>query len=215
MKENLTDITIVLDRSGSMQSVSTDTIGGFNEFLKSQKAAPGEATLTLAQFDDVYEIVHQGVNIQDVPDLTTETFIPRGYTALLDAIGRSIIATGSRLAALPESERPSKVIFVILTDGHENASKEMTRAKITEMINHQTKAYQWEFVFLGANQDAIQAGAAMGVSANNSMTYAANAVGTQCVFASVGKRMTSYRAGGQSMGFFEDEDREDQKKAGA
>ena len=216
MKANLTDISIVLDRSGSMSSVKTDTIGGFNEFLKSQKDCPGEAILTLAQFDDRYEIVHDGKNIQDVPPLDDKTFVPRGNTALLDAIGRTINATGARLSILHEDSRPSKVIFVILTDGQENASKELTREKVMEMIKHQTEAYKWDFVFLGANQDAIQAGMSMGILAGNSMTYAANAKGTGAAFRSVSVNLCSSRIGADmSSGYFNDKDREDQKQAGA
>lgn len=217
MKDNLTDISVVLDRSGSMEGVRQDTIGGFNAFLKTQKEAPGEASLTLAQFDDQYDIVHSGKNIQDVPNLTAETFVPRGMTALLDAIGRTINATGARLSALPEDQRPGKVIFVILTDGGENSSREFDKAKINEMIKHQTEAYQWDFVFLGANQDAIQAGTSIGIMAGNSMTYAANAKGTAAAFASVGATMCAYRAGGTQAKsrFFSDDDRKKQENAGA
>lgn len=217
MKADLTDISVVLDRSGSMQSVRTDTIGGFNAFLKTQKEAPGEATLTLAQFDDQYEVVYSGKKIQDVPDLTEATFVPRGMTALLDAIGRTINATGVRLAAMPENERPSKVIFVILTDGDENASSKLTKEKVNELIKHQTETYQWDFVFLGANQDAIKAGVSMGILAGNSMSYAANAHGTADAFASVGATMCAYRSGDTSTktAFFSDDDRMKQKQAGA
>jgi len=217
MKTDLTDISVVLDRSGSMQSVRNDTIGGFNAFLKTQKEAPGEALFTLVQFDDQYEVVYSGKNIKDVPDLTEKTFVPRGMTALLDAIGRTINATGSRLATMPEDERPSKVIFVILTDGDENASKELTKEKVNELIKHQTEAYQWDFVFLGANQDAIKAGASMGIMAGNSMSYAANAKGTAAAFASVGATMCAYRSGDASAktAFFSDDDRMKQKQAGA
>ena len=217
MKQNLTDINVVLDRSGSMESVRTDTIGGFNAFLKTQKEAPGEATLTLAQFDDQYEIVHNGKNIQDVPNLTAETFVPRGMTALLDAIGRTVNATGARLSAMPEDQRPGKVIFVILTDGQENKSSEFTKAKINEMIKHQKEAYRWDFVFLGANQDAIHAGTSLGINAGNTMTYAANSKGTAAAFASVGATMCAYRSGASQAKnqFFSDEDRKKQKNAGA
>lgn len=217
MKENLTDISIVLDRSGSMESVRTDTIGGFNTFLKKQKEFPGEANLTLAQFDDQYEIVHNGKNIKDVPELTAETFVPRGWTALLDAIGRTINATGERLSVLPEGERPSKVIFVIMTDGLENRSVEFTREKISEMIKHQTKTYQWDFVYLGANQDAIKVGTSFGMGKWNTMSYAANKIGTKLAFDSVNEKMCAYRSGDTNLKkqFFSDEDRKKQKDAGA
>jgi hypothetical protein len=197
-----------------METVRMDTIGGFNEFLKTQKAAPGEATFTLVQFDDQYEIVHDGINIKEVPELIAETFVPRGWTALLDAIGRTVNTTGARLAALSEDERPSKVIFLILTDGEENKSTEFTRAKINEMIKHQTEVYQWDFVFLGANQDAIKSGESMGIKAGNSMTYVADSQGTADAFFSVGVTMCAYRSGDATAkaAFFSDEDRVKQKR---
>jgi hypothetical protein len=216
MKDNLTDINVVLDRSGSMSSVRTDTIGGFNTFLKAQKEAVGEANFTLAQFDHEYEIVHNGVGIQTVPELTAETFVPRGNTALLDAIGRTINETGARLSKLPDDERPAKVIFVILTDGAENASHEFTKQQINEMITKQREVYKWDFVFLGANQDAIAVGTGFGVAAGSTMTYAANTMGTQSVYSSLARNVASYRSGGmQGQSIFTDEDRQEQTKAGA
>ncbi len=214
MKQNLTDITVVLDRSGSMEVVKADTIGGFNTFLKSQKEAVGEANLTLAQFDTEYELVHSGKPIKDVPELTDKIFVPRGMTALLDAIGRSINATGARLANTPEENRPAKVIFVILTDGEENSSHEFTKEKINEMIKHQTETYKWDFVFLGANQDAIKTGTSYGISANSSLSYKADAYGTKTVFDSMAVNMSNYRSGSVSgQSFFNDVDRDAQAKA--
>ena len=215
MKGNLTDISVVLDRSGSMQSVRSDTIGGFNAFLKTQKEAPGEALLTLAQFDHEYEVVYSGKGIKDAPELSSETFVPRGQTALLDAIGRTINATGARLSAMAEDQRPGKIIVVIITDGQENNSREFSRPQINEMIKHQKEAYSWDFVFLGANQDAIQAGVSLGVNSGNSMTFAANKRGVTSAFASVGANMCSYRAadGGLKKEFFSPEDRKQQSQA--
>jgi len=220
MKQDLTDITVVLDRSGSMQHIAADTIGGFNTFLKSQKEAPGQATFTLVQFDDQYEVVHDAKNIQDVPELDTTTFVPRGWTALLDAIGRTINTTGARLAAMDEADRPSKVIFVIITDGEENRSAEFTdRSVIFAKIKEQTEVYSWEFVFLGANQDAIHVGGMLGIDKSRSMTYAANSKGTGLAFAAAAKSMTAYRglaAGAAAMeSFFSEDDRQAQTDAGA
>jgi hypothetical protein len=213
MKKDCTDITIVLDRSGSMQAIKDDTIGGFNSFLKAQQDVPGEATLTLAQFDHEYEVVYQGVNLKDARPLDSSTFVPRGVTALLDAIGRTIIDTGARLAAMPEVERPEKVVFVILTDGHENSSKEFRIERINEMITHQREAYKWEFVFLGANQDAIATASQMGIGANAALTFAANSQGTSRLYHSLSQNVANYRTG-QSRGVaFSDEDREAQSKA--
>lgn len=216
MKDSLTDITFVLDRSGSMASVRDDTIGGFNAFIKSQKETAGEATMTLVQFDDQYDIHYTAKPIGEVVDLNHETFVPRGYTALVDAIGKTIVTTGERLGKMNEADRPSKVIFVIQTDGGENSSKEFNRDKINEMIKHQTATYDWDFVFLGANQDAIQAGGRLGIMAGNSMTYSAGAAGTKGLFDTMACSMTSYRGGDLSKKsmFFSDADRKTQADAG-
>lgn len=215
MKQNYTDINIVLDRSGSMDTVKDDTIGGFNAFLKAQQEAPGEATITLAQFDDVYEVVYQTINIKDAKPLNSATFVPRGSTALLDAIGRTINEVGAKLSKLSEDQRPAKVVFVILTDGHENASKEFTRAGIDQMIKHQRDFYAWEFVFLGANQDAIAAAKQIGIQAANALTYAANAQGTSEAFGSVSKNLINYRSGVVQDMSFDEDDRKKQKQSGA
>ncbi len=172
MKENLTEIVCVLDRSGSMGSIVNDAIGGFNTFLRDQKTQEGEATITVVLFDHEYKVLHNGVNIQDVPELDHTTFVPRGSTALNDAIGKSINEVGARLARAEESERPSKVIFVILTDGGENASKEFTAEQVKEMINHQKDVYSWMFVFLAANQDAFETASNYGISKGNAMQFA-------------------------------------------
>lgn len=214
MKANHTDITIVLDRSGSMQSVRDDTIGGFNRFLSDQQVAPGSANITLNQFDHEFETVLNGVEIKSARPLDGQTFVPRGNTALFDAIGRSINETGKRIEAMPESDRPEKVVFVIVTDGEENHSREFNKSKVMEMIQHQREKYQWEFVFLGANQDAIAAAGGIGISASNAMTYAHNSVGTCAAFASTSKNLRQFRAGGQSMGYSV-QDREAQANAGA
>lgn len=202
MKKDHTHIAIVLDRSGSMSSCADDTKGGFDTFVADQKKAVGTATLTLAQFDNEYEVIHSAKNIQEVPPLV---FIPRGGTALLDAIGKTIATTGEALAALPEDERPERVAFVIITDGHENASKEFKREKIMEMIKHQTENYKWEFVFLGANQDAIQAGASMGIHGMNSMTYDAKNTGQ--AYVSMSSNMRSMRSRATATMSFSAEDR--------
>jgi hypothetical protein len=166
-----TDITVVLDRSGSMASIASDVIGGLNTFIQGQAQVEGEARFTLAQFDDQYEVVHAHVPVQQVPPLTDRTYVPRGSTALLDAIGRTIIDTGARLAMLPEAERPEAVIFAVQTDGLENASREFTRQQVFEMIRHQEEKYAWQFVFLAADQDAIDEGGKMGFAAASALDY--------------------------------------------
>lgn len=192
MKNDLTDITVVLDRSGSMQTVKKDTEGGFDRFVEDQKKAPGDAVLTLVQFDTEYEFVHRAKPIREVPNLS---LLPRGGTALMDAIGRAINETGDRLSKMPEKDRPAKVVFVILTDGEENSSKEFTKKQINDMIKHQQNIYQWQFVFLGANQDAIQEAEALGIRSTNAMTYAHSAKGMSVAFAATSANLTSYRSG--------------------
>ncbi len=201
MKKGYIDITVVLDRSGSMSSIREDTMGGFNTFLKEQKEAEGETKFTLTQFDDRYEIVHDGLPVSDVPELTNKTFVPRGSTALLDAMGRTINTVGSRLDALEESEKPEKVIFVVITDGHENSSRGFARSEVFEMVKHQTDTYNWEFIYLGANQDAIAAGHNMGFSTRNSMSYSADSVGVDNTYKSLGRVVRTCRSGQAMRGF--------------
>ena len=175
-----TEIAFILDRSGSMGSMTDAAIAGYNEFLKAQQATrddrgqPIPATFSLVLFDHEYLPVHNRAPIQAALPLTLDTYQPRGSTALLDAIGRTIDSIGSQLAATPAAERPSKVIIAILTDGEENASSQFTMADINQRITHQTEKYQWEFLFLGANQDAIATAAHMGIHAHNSATFVAD-----------------------------------------
>jgi hypothetical protein len=171
MKQNYTHISIVLDRSGSMDSCQDITREGFNTFITKQKKETGEATVTLVQFDDQYEVNYEFKDLKRVDHLTKKTYQPRGMTALLDAIGKAINNTGKRLATMAEEDRPSKVLFVIQTDGFENASEEFTREKVFGMIKHQREKYQWNFVFLGANQDAIATAISFGIGAKSSMSY--------------------------------------------
>jgi uncharacterized protein YegL len=191
---NLTEIVAILDRSGSMHSLTKDTIGGFNSFLKEQKKNAGKAKLTLVQFDDQYQIDYDGEDINSVKDLTEETYMPRGNTALLDAVGKTIITVGERLAKLPEEERPGQVIFLIITDGHENASKEFRIAsQIADMVKHQTDKYNWSFVFLGGGDAAFSQGQSLGFCASNTYNYSANAVGTLNLYRNVSKGISRRR----------------------
>lgn len=206
MKNNLTDITVVLDRSGSMASVEKDTKGGFDSFVREQKNLPGLAVLTLVQFDTEYDFVHKAKPIGEIPPLD---FQPRGSTALLDALGKAIVETGERLKNTPENDRPSKVVFVIITDGEENSSKEYKKDQINKMITHQREAYKWEFVFLGANQDAIQEASKIGIFASQAMNYAPTGKGVQTAFASTSKSMRSFRAGDAVNMSYSEEDRKE------
>lgn len=208
MKADYTHIAVVLDSSGSMQTIKNDTLGGFNGFLKAQKEAPGEATFTLVEFaqptinnggwgqvtawvqpnavdfgktDGVpITVKYDFMPIKAVPELTEATYIPNGGTPLLDTIAETINRTGKALRNLPEALRPSKVLFVIITDGEENASRVYNHQRVMEMIQHQSIVYKWEFVYLGANQDAIQVGATFGITRERSMSYGvtADAIGS-------------------------------------
>jgi hypothetical protein len=183
---NRTHITAVLDRSGSMQNLADDTIGGFNKFLADQKAAPGQATLTLVLFDNQYEVPYNAVELKDIPDLDSKVYYARGMTALYDALGRAIGDTGAALAALPEDNRPGTVIILVMTDGHENSSREFGgehgRQRLQAMVKTQTEVYNWNFVFMGANIDAKAVGASIGVSSDRSLNYAASAAGTKSAY---------------------------------
>ncbi|HEY5268568.1 MAG TPA: vWA domain-containing protein [Candidatus Saccharimonadales bacterium] len=197
-KENFTSINVIIDASGSMQHLAADTIGSFNSFLKEQKEGPGEAAFSLCTFSTDYRLQHDFVKIAGVPNLDSKAYAPSGGTALLDAMGTAIDSLGTKLSALPEEERPSKVIFLIITDGHENSSKHYKLPKIKAMVEHQKDTYNWEFVFMGANMDAITAGESMGVTASNSINYAATKGGTHKLYDSVSRSMTSYRASASS-----------------
>lgn len=161
-------IAALLDRSGSMQTSKEATEDGWRELINEQRQLPGQCEMTLAQFDTDYEVLYPPTPIADVPDLVVE---PRGMTALLDAVGRFVTEVGRHLAALPEGQRPGQVICVIMTDGMENASHEWSWDAVKELITTQRTQWKWKFLFIGANIDAVEVGARMGFSAENSITY--------------------------------------------
>lgn len=183
MKKGLCEIIYVLDRSGSMGHLTGDTIGAYNAYLDEQKKADGKTKITTVLFDDRYELLFNGVNVEDAY-LDHEKYYVRGMTALYDAVGKTILDVGSRLSKTPENERPEKVIFIITTDGYENASKEFTQRKVKEMIEHQSKKYSWEFMFFGANIDSAAAAEDIGVNPQMSYDFEASAGG-------IGKMMES------------------------
>lgn len=197
MKKVTTEIICVIDKSGSMATVVNDAIGGFNAFLKAQKELPEEAVMTLVLFDTEYILKHDGVRIKDVPTLDGKTYVPAGSTALLDAVGRTIDDVGARLANTPECERPEKMIMAILTDGEENSSKIYSRAQICDRIKHQTDIYKWEFVFLGANQDAFKSATSIGIEAANTMPFVGTGAGLMTAFGSINNAISSFRLNGK------------------
>lgn len=194
MKKNLTEMVFILDRSGSMQDLTSDTIGGFNSMIENQKNEEGEAFVTTILFDDDYELLHDHVNIKDIKPITNKEYYARGMTALLDAVGKTINSIGNRLNNTPEDERPDKVIFVITTDGMENASKEFSKKTVKDMIEHQQSKYSWTFMFLGANMDAVSEAASLGINTNFARTYTASSLGTQSVYTSVSNAMSQARS---------------------
>lgn len=186
-------ITCILDRSGSMQDILDDAIGGFNSFLAQQKALSGEAEITVALFDDRYELPYKAIPLHSMPPLTRETFVPRGMTALYDAIGRTIAIVGSWLNATPEEKRPNKVIVLILTDGHENASQEYSARQVSEMIKTQRETYSWEFVFVGATEESMENAQAIGVDSSKSIRFTADSAGTKRAYTAMSDVTRSYR----------------------
>ena len=170
MKKDLCELVVIIDESGSMQHITNDTIGGFNTFLETHQKLPGKALLTLVKFNTKYEVVHNGLDVRTVPQLNTTTYQAMGSTALLDAVGRSIDEVGKRYDALKKKDKPGKVIFLIITDGEENSSKEYKLEQIKEKTKLRQEKDKWEFVFMGANQDAWAAGGGMGISQNVNYT---------------------------------------------
>ncbi|MCK5017911.1 MAG: VWA domain-containing protein [Candidatus Peribacteraceae bacterium] len=193
MKKDFSEIVCIVDKSGSMGSIVNDAIGGFNTFIKAQQDLPGAANVTLVLFDTSYNIMVNGENLKEFPELTKRTYVPGGGTALYDAIGKAINVVGKRLSDTPEAERPEKVIFGILTDGEENSSREFDKDKIMEMISHQKATYSWEFVFLAANQDAMAAGGSIGISANDTFNFAATGVGVKKGYVNMTRSLGAYR----------------------
>ena len=195
MDQNKVLIGIVLDRSGSMKKSAAEAIGGFNRVVEDQKKSPGTTLLTLAQFDDEYELIHDALDVQKVEALTDKTYVPRGWTALLDAMGRTIVSIGEKLAALPEEQRPAKVTIVTITDGEENASKEYTHAQIKDMIKQQENIYSWEFVFLGSEPKAVaDAIHLLGYDPMKSFRYDSSPVGTRDALNSVSRGLLRTKA---------------------
>lgn len=192
---NLTAIAAVLDRSGSMQGMREDAMGGFNAFLKDQKTAPGSAELTVALFDHQYEVLHDAADIQSVEPLTEATYVPRGRTALYDAIGRTINVLKAGIDKRPEDEQPGKVIVVIVTDGRENASREFDRDKVFEQIKQLKAGENWKFIFLAADQGALAVGCELGVGRSMSAVIGGTKVGARSAYRSANAAVRGLRSG--------------------
>lgn len=216
MKTGSTHLVILLDRSGSMHAIKEDTIGGLHNLIEEQKKLPGECRLTLAQFDWEnglfrYEEIYKNKLIIEVSEVR---LVPRGWTPLLDAVGRAINDTGRLLSETPEDERPEFVIFVIATDGLENRSSEFSCGQIKSMIKTQTETYKWKFAYIGANQDAFAEAGGIGISAQASMTYAPNSAGVKAAYLSVSRGVADVRMRTSEEVCFMEEDYDKQRKAG-
>ncbi|MEC1522475.1 VWA domain-containing protein [Neobacillus niacini] len=196
MNSNLTEIIFLLDRSGSMGGLEGDTIGGFNAFIERQRKVEGKTLVTAVLFDDHYEMVWNGIEAENVR-LTSNEYYVRGCTALLDAIGKTILDVGYRLAKTNENERPGKVIFVISTDGFENASREYSYKKVKELISHQQEKYNWDFIFLGANIDTEREADSLGINVENAYSFEASEEGVECMYKMVSEVVREKRQSGQ------------------
>ena len=194
MKKNLTELVFILDRSGSMRGLESDTVGGYNALLDKQRKEAGEAIVTTVLFDDGYELLHDRIPLTGIADITTKEYYVRGCTALLDAVGRTITKIENAQAHTLESQRPEKTLFVITTDGLENSSKEYRLDTVKTMIAH-CREKGWEFLFLGANMDAVKTAGAMGIAPEHSVNYHADSVGTAATFASVACAVSEMRCG--------------------
>ena len=194
MKKNLTELVFILDRSGSMAGLEDDTIGGFNAMIEKQKGEPGEAYVSTVLFDNVSEVIHDRVDIQKIEPMTRREYYVRGSTALLDAVGGAIHHIGNVHKYARPEDRPEKTLFVITTDGMENASRHYSYERVKMMIERNTDKYGWEFLFLGANIDAAKEAARFGIRADRAANYHADSTGTAVIYEAVSEAVCSVRA---------------------
>ena len=193
MRTNLTEIVFILDRSGSMCGLEADTIGGFNALIKKQKAEEGEAYVSTILFDDKQQVLHNRVNLKNVKPMTRDEYFVRGCTALLDAVGGAIHYIGNTHKYAREEDRPEKTLFIITTDGLENASRKYTYEKVKQMVQKQKEKYGWEFLFLGANIDAIGVAGRFGIDADRAVNYECDSKGTEVNYKALNKAVSQVR----------------------
>jgi len=193
MKKKVTEVVFILDRSGSMGGLESDTIGGFNSLINKQKEEDGKAYVTTVLFDDMYEVIHNRTNLKKIPKMTQKDYYVRGTTALLDSIGKTIKLVSETQKII--SEKSDNVMFVIITDGMENASQEYTQEKIKKIIEKKKSKHGWEFVFLGANIDAVKTARNIGISKDRAANYHADSEGINVSYAAVSETVKSYRSG--------------------
>lgn len=194
MKKNLTELVFILDRSGSMAGLEADTIGGFNAMLEKQKAEPGETIVSTVLFDNRSEVLHDRLPLDRVPAMTREDYWVRGCTALLDAVGGAIRHIGNVHKYAREEDRPERTLFIITTDGMENASRRYDYREVKAMIEQMREKYGWEFLFLGANIDAAREAARFGIRPDRAANYHADHRGTEVIYSAVSEAVTAFRA---------------------
>lgn len=195
----MTELVFILDRSGSMSGLEKDTIGGFNSMLEKQRREPGEAVVSTILFDNRIEVIHDRVPLADVPDLTDRDYFVRGCTALLDAVGGAIHHIGNVHRYARKKDVPEKTLFIITTDGMENASRYYTYDKVSHMIRRQKKRYGWEFLFLGANIDAAAEAERFGIDKAMAADYHCDEIGTALNYEVISEAITSVRANAASL----------------
>ena len=193
MRKNLTEIVFILDRSGSMSGLESDTIGGYNSLLNKQKKEEGEAYVSTILFDDRQEVLHDRVNLKDMQPMTEKEYYVRGCTALLDAVGGAIHHIGNVHKYAREEDRPEKTLFIITTDGMENASRMYTYDKVKSMVERQKEKYGWEFLFLGANIDAISVAGRFGIAPDRAVKYECDSQGTAVNYHALSKAVSRVR----------------------
>jgi uncharacterized protein YegL len=193
MKKGLTELVFIIDRSGSMHGLENDTVGGFNSMIAKQREVSGEANITTVLFDDNYELLHNRIDLKCIKEMTGREYYVRGTTALLDAIGKTISMMGGVQKNLSKNNKAEKVLFIIITDGLENASREYSLNKVKGMIERQKSRYGWEFMFLGANIDAVKTAEDMGISGNRASNYRGDRKGTKLNYSVVSEAMACYR----------------------
>lgn len=214
MKKNLTQLVFILDRSGSMTGLESDTIGGFNSMLKKQKEEEGECIITTVLFDHEVELLHDRIDIRAVRPLTKQDYTVRGSTALLDAIGKTIHKIGNAEKNTAEEYRAEKVMVVIITDGEENSSRFYSLREVKHMIERQKEHYGWEFIFLGANIDAVETATRFGIDRDMAVDYVPDKEGVELNFRMMSEAVASYRACGSVPQSSLNTIRKDMKKRG-
>ncbi len=194
MRNNLTELVFILDRSGSMAGLQNDTIGGYNAMLDRQRSEPGRALVSTVLFDDRYELLHDRLPLDRVPPITSRDYFARGTTALLDAIGRTVLFIDSAHERMAPEVRPAKTLFVITTDGQENASTEFNLQRIRALIEKKKSRYGWKFLFLGANIDAVDTAQSFGISAAHAVDCFADSLGSRAQYEAIGEAVSAVRA---------------------